>query len=80
MVGACKVHLQPTELSLKNVKNISKSVKNISGNMKSFIFVVNISMWYLLFRFYSTEELMIRADETMRTAIFIFFYFYLMIT
>ena len=67
MVGACKVHLHPTKLSFKNVENISEILKNTSGNMKSFIFVVNISIRYLLFRFYSTEELMIRADKTMRT-------------
>ena len=51
MVRACKVHLHPTELSFKNMKNTSESVKNISGNVKSFIFVENISIRYLLFRF-----------------------------
>ena len=50
------------------MKNISKTVKNIFGNVKIFIFVENISIKYLLFRFYSTEELMIKADEVMGTA------------
>ena len=46
----------------------SKIVKNIPGNVKTFIFVVNKSIKYLLFRFYTTDELMIKADEVMRTA------------
>ena len=57
---------------MKNIseimKNISEIVKYISGNVKSLILVVNIFIKYVLFRFYSTEELMTKAEETMRTA------------
>ena len=47
------------------MKNISEIVKSILRTLKSVIFVVNKSIRYLLFRFYSTEELMVKADETM---------------
>ena len=50
------------------MKNISEIMKNIPGNVKTFIFVVNKSIKYLLFRFYTTDELMIKADVAMRTA------------
>ena len=43
-------------------------MKNIFRNLKGFIVVVNKSISYLLFRFYSTEELIQKADETMRAA------------
>ena len=61
MSGALKVHLHPNELS-------SKSVKNILENVKIFIFIVSKSIKYLLFRAYSTEELMIKAATTMAAA------------
>ena len=50
------------------MKNISEIVKSILRTLKSVIFVVNKSIRYLLFRFYSTEELMVKADETMIAA------------
>ena len=55
-------------MSSKVLKNISEIIKNIPGNVKTFIFVVNKSISYLLFRFYTKYELMIKADAAMRTA------------
>ena len=43
-------------------------MKNILRNLKYIIFIVNKNINYLLFRFYSTEELMMNADSTMRAA------------
>ena len=43
-------------------------VKSILENVKIFILVVNKSINYLLFRVYSTEELMIKAATTMAAA------------
>ena len=68
MVGANIIHLHPNKLSSKLVKNISEIVKNIPGNVKTFIFVVNRFIKYLLFRCYSTDELMIKADAAIRVA------------
>ena len=50
------------------MKNIFEMVKNIPENVKAFIFVVNKSIKYLLFRFYHTDELMIKANKAMRAA------------
>ena len=44
-----------------------ESVKFILGNVKTFIFFINKSINYLLFRVYSPDELMIKA-ATMMTA------------
>ena len=66
MFGAYKVHLH--ESSLKLIELSSETVKNILRNVKYIIFVVNKSINYLFFRFYSTEELMVNADSTMRAA------------
>ena len=43
-------------------------MKFILGNVKIVILVVNKSIYYLLFRVYSTEELMIKAATTMAAA------------
>ena len=43
-------------------------MKNIPENLKTFIFVVNKSIKYLLFRVYSTDELMIKAAKGMGAA------------
>ena len=66
MVGAYEIHLHTNEFSTI-VKNISEIMKHFPGNVKTFIFV-NKSITYLLFRFYTTDELMIKADAAMRTA------------
>ena len=50
------------------MKKFFELVKNILENVKIFIFVVNESINYLLFRIYSTEELMIKAAKTMAAA------------
>ena len=55
-------------VSYKLVKKFFESVKYILENVKIFIFVVNKSISYLLFRVYSTEELMIKAATTMAAA------------
>ena len=68
MARALKIHLHPIMLSSITVKKFFKSVKNILENVKIFIFVVNKSINYLLFRVYSTEELMIKAAATMAAA------------
>ena len=68
MAGAYNLHLHPNELSSKLVKNILESVKIILENMKLVIFVVNKSIKYLLFRVYSTDELMIKAVKAMGAA------------
>ena len=46
------------------VKKFFDSVKYILENVKIFIFVVNKSICYLLFRVYSMEELMIKTPTT----------------
>ena len=72
-------HIELSSEIVKNipekVKNILKKMKNILRNMKNslrilkfFIFVVNKSIKYLLFSFYSTKELMVNADMTMIAA------------
>ena len=53
MAGALKVYI---------------SVENVPENVKIVILVVNKSINYLLFRVYSTEELMIKAATTMAAA------------
>ena len=68
MAGALKIHLHPITISSKLVKKFFESVKYILENVKIFIFVVNKSINYLLFRVYSTEELMIKAATTMAAA------------
>ena len=68
MAGAFKIHLHLNLLSSISVKNIFESVKNILENVKILILVVNKSIYYLLFRAYSTEELMIKAATAMVTA------------
>ena len=68
MAGALKIHLHPITLSSKLVKKLFESVKHILENVKIFIFVVNKSINYLLFRVYSTDELMIKAATTMAAA------------
>ena len=68
MAGALKIHLHPISISSKLVKKFFESVKYILENVKIFIFVVNKSINYLLFRVYSTEELMIKAATTMAAA------------
>ena len=68
MARAYKVHLHPNKLSSKLVKNIFESVKIILENVKIVIFVVNKSIKYLLFRVYSTDELMIKAATAMAAA------------
>ena len=75
MAGALKIHLYPITLSSKFVKNIFETVENIFETVenifetvKIFLFVVNKSISYLLFRAYSTEELMIKAATTMAAA------------
>ena len=68
MAGALKIHLHPISISSKLVKKFFESVKYILENVKIFIFVVNKSISYLLFRVYSTDELMIKAATTMAAA------------
>ena len=68
MAGALKIHLHPISISSKLVKKFFESVKYILENVKIFIFVVNKSISYLLFRTYSTEELMRKAATTMAAA------------
>ena len=63
MAGALKIHLHPIILSSKSVKKFFESVKNILENVKIFIFVVNKSIRYLLFRVYSTEDLMKKENS-----------------
>ena len=46
-------------------ENFFESVKFILGNVKTFIFLINKSINYLLFRVYSPDELMIKAARTM---------------
>ena len=57
-----------SNLQTKLVKNIFEIVKNIPEDVKIFIFIVNISIKYLLFRFYTTDKFMIKADKVMRAA------------
>ena len=64
MAGALKIHLYPNMLSTISVKKFFESVKNILEKVKIFIFVVNKSINYILFRVHSTKELMIKAATT----------------
>ena len=68
MAGALKIHLHPITISFKLVKKFFELVKYTLENVKIFIFVVNKSISYLLFRVYSTEELMIKAATMMAAA------------
>ena len=68
MSGAFKINLIPTLISSKLVKLFFELTNIIPENMKSFLFVVEISISYLLFRVYSTEQLMINAASTMAAA------------
>ena len=61
MARALKIHLHPNILP-------SILVKNILEKMKIFILDVNKSINYLLFRVYSTKELMIKAATTIAAA------------
>ena len=47
------------------MKQFFESVKFILENVKKLLFVVNKSISYLLFRVYSTEQLMIKVATTM---------------
>ena len=49
-------------------KKFFESLKHILEKVKIFIFVVNKSINYLLFRVYCTEELMIKAATMMAAA------------
>ena len=50
------------------MKIIFESVKDILENVKILILVVNKSIYYLLFRVYSTEELMTSAVTVMESS------------
>ena len=65
MAGAFKIHLIPNLISSKLVKLFFELTNIIPENVKSFLFVVKNSISYLLFRVYSTEQLMINAASTM---------------
>ena len=65
MAGAFKIHLFPILISSKLVKLFFDSMNSILENMKRFLFVVNS---YVLFRVYSTEQLMINAATMMAAA------------
>ena len=62
MAGAFKIHLFPILISSKLVRLFFESMNSIPENLKR-ILVVVIS--YLLFRVYSTEQLMINAATKM---------------
>ena len=64
MARALKIHLHPISIASKFVKNSFESVKFILEKVKTFLFVVNKSLSYLLFRVYSADELMIEAVVT----------------
>ena len=68
MARALKIHLHPIFKSSKFIKQFFESVKVILENVKALLFVVNKSISYLLFREYSTEQLMINAASTMVAA------------
>ena len=68
MAGAFKIHLHSNLISSKSVKQFFESVKVILENVKTFLFVVNNSISYLLFREYSTDQLMINPATTVTTA------------
>ena len=68
MAGALKIHLHPISISSKLVKKFFESVKFILENGKTFIFVVNKPISYLLFRVYSTDKLMMKAAMMMAAA------------
>ena len=63
MAGALKIHLHPILKSSKLMKQFFESVKFILENVKNLLFVVNKSISYLLFKVYSTEQLMINAQR-----------------
>ena len=67
MAGALKIHLHPIIISSNSIKNFFESVIVIPENVKIFLFVVNKYI-SLLFRVYSTEQLMINAASTMADA------------
>ena len=50
------------------MKQFFESVKFILGKVKKLLFVVNKPISYLLFRVYSTEQLMINVATTMAAA------------
>ena len=56
----------PSSLAVK--EKFFDSVKFIPGNVKTFIFFINKSISYLLFRVYSSDELMTKAATTMAAA------------
>ena len=68
MAGALKIHLHPILKSSKLMKQFFASVKFILETVKDPLFVVNKSIIYLLFRVYSTEQLMINAAKIMAAA------------
>ena len=68
MVGAFKIHLIPNLKSSKLVKQFFELTNNIPENVKNILFFVKTSISYLLFRVYSTEQLMINAASTMAAA------------
>ena len=68
MAGALKIHLHPILISSNSMKKFFESVIVIPENVKTFLFVVNKSLSYLLFRVYSMEELMIKAAKAMAAA------------
>ena len=68
MAGAVKIHLHSTLISSKSVKQFFESVKVILENVKTFLFVVNKSISYLLFRVYSMVQLMINTATTVTAA------------
>ena len=69
MSGALNTHLHSISISSNLVKEkFFESVKFILGNVKTFIFFVNKSINYLLFRVYSPDELMIKAATSMAAA------------
>ena len=68
MAGALKIHLHPILKSSKLMKQFFESVKFILENVKKPLLVVHKSISYLLFRVYSTEQLMINTATTMAAA------------
>ena len=57
MVRVYKMHLHKSSLN---------PIQLFPENVKDIIFVVNKSIKYLLFRFYSTEEMMVNMNTAMR--------------
>ena len=68
MAGALKIHLHPILKSSKLMKQFFESLKFILENVKKPLLVVHKSISYLLFRVYSTEQLMINTATTMAAA------------